>query len=348
MALTTGVINEGNIMLSRHFQWIALPAIAMAMAATCHASERASGQYTASRACDAYSSFAKGNNPGSVRTTPGAQYDVIEVNKAEAFEWIRVDMEGAEPRERWVPAECGLVTLDDLLEKSKGKPKPKKDPFCRTANRHDSYVLAVTWQPGFCEHKQYSGKKPECDAMAAEELSIDNLTLHGLWPNRKECGTGYGNCKGDGVKPFDLAEDTVSRIAPWMPNFYYERTFGKYEWDKHGTCQPLAPDAYFDTAVDAVKAVNDSEIGLFIRSRIGAQMPVAQFFDHVRQHYGAGVADNIQLVCTGKKYLQEIRLQLPKDFVAGADMARLVGGTGFSSRAPGCAADVYVEASGPD
>jgi ribonuclease T2 len=343
-----GLINEGIIMLPKYFKWIA--ATIMAVANTCAASERASGQFVASRACDAYSSFVKGNNPGSVRTTPGTQYEVLQVNKAEAFEWIRIDILGAEPHERWVPTECGLVTFEDTPEKSRdgGKGKSSKDPFCHTANKHDSYVLAITWQPGFCEHAHYNGKKPECDALAERELSIDNLTLHGLWPNRKECGIKYDTCRGDGTKAFSLNEDTVSRIAPWMPNFYYERVFGKYEWDKHGTCQSLAPDAYFDNAVNAVKLVNDSEIGLFIRSHIGAQMAVTQFYDHVKQHYGDEVASNIQLVCTGRNYLQEIRFRLPKDFTVHSGMSRLVGGTGFPSRVDGCGADVYVEASGPD
>jgi ribonuclease T2 len=56
-------------------------------------------------------------------------------------------------------------------------------------NQQDSYVLAITWQPGFCEHAKYNGKKPECDAMNSGALEAKTLSLHGLWPNKQECGT---------------------------------------------------------------------------------------------------------------------------------------------------------------
>lgn len=314
------------------------------------ASERASGTYVASKACDAYSSFAKANNPGSVRTTPGAGYEIIEVNKAPGWDWIRVEVPGAEPRQRWVPRECGVAEVQLGAGTPRDGGRPQQDQICTTYDKHDSYVLAVSWQPGFCEHFRYRGTKPECDALNGGELAIEHLTLHGLWPNRKECGTRYGNCKGpDGnARPFQLSEETVSRIAPWMPNFYYERAFGKYEWDKHGTCQALDPDAYFDVSVRAVRQLDASEIGNQIRGHIGRSMSVAGFFERVRQVHGNDVANNIQLVCTGGRFLQEIRVRLPRQFVVDKELGKLVGGSGFHARTDGCASEVHVERSGRD
>lgn len=329
---------------------VLLCALVLAFSTPAQASERASGKYLATKACDAYSSFAKATNPGSVRTTAGASYEIIEVNKASGWDWVRVEFPGAEPRQRWVPRECGLAEIEPGVAPPAPGPRPQRDQMCSSFDKHDSYVLAVSWQPGFCEHYRYRGIKPECDALNSGELAIEHLTLHGLWPNRKECGTRYGSCLGPGnnARPFQLSEETVSRIAPWMPNFYYETAFGKYEWDKHGSCQALDPDAYFDVAVRAVRQLDATEVGNQIRQHIGRRMLVATFFDRVRQAHGANVANNIQLVCTSGSYLQEIRVRLPRQFVVDQGLDKLIGGTGYNTRTDGCASEVHVERSGVD
>ncbi len=224
----------------------------------------------------------------------------------------------------------------------------KKDKYCHTANKQDSYVLAVTWQPGFCEHVDYRGDKPECNALNDGELVIDHLTLHGLWPNRKECGKQYDSCQDPSGQPFSLREETVSRIAPWMPNFYYSTAFGKYEWEKHGTCQSLPKDDYFNKAVSAVELVNASEIGAMVRSHIGGSFNVAAFFDTVKKKYGTQVAKNVMLFCAKKGFLQEIRLNLPLNFSVDGDLRKLVGGSGFGAKSERCGAEVRVEESGID
>ncbi len=318
--------------------------------APAQASERASGQFVAAKACDAYSSFSKSRNPGAVRTTPGAAYQIIEVNRAKDWQWIRVEVPGAEPNQRWVARECGNAQVRLDARSAPAGRHAQQGGMCSTYDQHDSYVLAVSWQPGFCEHAGYRGRKPECDALNSGKLAIEHLTLHGLWPNRKECGTRYGNCMGpDGKpRPFQLKEETVARIAPWMPNFHYERGFGKHEWDKHGTCQALGTDEYFDVAVRAVRQLDATEVGKQLRKHIGRPMPVADFFERVRQAHGKDVANNIQLVCTRGKYLQEIRVRLPRQFEVGKDIGKLVGGTGFHARTDGCGGEVYIERGGPD
>lgn len=322
---------------------------ATSLSTSAFASERASGQYTASKRCAAYASFAKASNPGNVHTTPGTGYPIIEVNKPGNYDWIRVEVPGAEPRQRWVRRDCGNAALDRAASVSRRRDRPERG-LCNTFNQHDSYVLALSWQPGFCEHVRYKGRKPECNALNGGALQIDHLTLHGLWPNRKECGTSYGRCKApDGSsRPFQLKDDTVARIAPWMPNFRYERAFGKHEWDKHGTCQPLDPDAYFDKAIQALRIVNDSDIGNMIRAHIGTRMPVEAFFERVRQRYGNGVARNIQLVCVGDSFLHEVRARLPREFTLERDIGKMIGGSGFRAATEGCESAVYVERSGPN
>ncbi|MGV7206221.1 ribonuclease T2 family protein [Oxalobacteraceae bacterium A2-2] len=313
-------------------------ALACAQAA---ASESASGSFTATQSCEAYNSFAKHSNPGDVKVTAGTSYTVREINKPD-YDWVRIDVPGAEPRLRWVQKQCGKPELGA----SGAVAADEKGKSCSVANQQDSYVLAVTWQPGFCEHARYDGKKPECEAVNSGKLQVKTLSLHGLWPNKKECGISYGNCKGPDL---NLRPETVEKLAPWMPNFFYERSFGNYEWKKHGTCQALPQDDYFLKAVDAVRVVNDSEVGKLVLSHTGKSINVDEFFSRVKARYGDTVAGSITLVCTQRKYLQEIRVSLPLNFSTSGELTQLVaGGSGQASpRQLGCADEIYVEAPGP-
>jgi ribonuclease T2 len=322
------------------------------------ASETVSGSFTASKACDAFASFAKGTNPGAVQVKPGSTYEVREVNRPGNYERLRVEVPGASPPLRWVDRDCGTAALGANApapavpspsapggqDGPQDSPGGSKREMCSTANQQDSYLLAMSWQPGFCEHTPRTSGKPECAAMDKGSLVVSNLTLHGLWPNKKACGTSYGNCDG---KPFALKKETVALVAPWMPNFYYENSFGKYEWNKHGTCQSLDPDAYFTKAVAAVKLVNSSAIGEQILKNIGGSFNADKFFATLRSQYGEAAASRVMLVCAGQSYLQEIRVQLPLDFSVDKGLAGLVGAThGRGPQTSRCGSEIRVEASG--
>ncbi|MRW84862.1 ribonuclease I [Pseudoduganella sp. FT26W] len=307
------------------------------------ASESASGSFTATKSCEAFSSFAKRANPGDVKVSAGVSYTVREINKVD-YDWVRVDVPGAQPSLRWVQRECGKPELQD--QQASRLPEGASGAVCSAPNQQDSYVLAITWQPGFCEHTKYNGKKPECDAMNSGALEAKTLSLHGLWPNKKECGTQYGSCSG---QPFALSKDTIEKISPWMPNFFYERTFGAYEWNKHGKCQSLPPDEYFIKAVSAVRVVNESEVGKIVLGNTGKSIRVSDFFDKIKARYGDKVANTITLVCTQHKYLQEIRVSLALDFATDRELPQLVANAKpAGSRAVGCADEIYVEAAGKD
>ncbi|RZT11029.1 ribonuclease T2 [Duganella sp. CF402] len=325
----------------RRYLAVALLAI---VALECSASESASGSFTATKSCEAFSSFAKRANPGEVKVTAGTAYTVHEINKTD-YDWLRINVPGAQPSLRWVQRECGTPALEESSRQA-NRAADAAGPVCSLPNQQDSYVLAITWQPGFCEHAKYNGKKPECDAMNSGALEARTLSLHGLWPNKQECGVQYGSCSG---KPFELSKDTIEKISPWMPNFFYERSFGAYEWNKHGKCQSLAPDDYFIKAVSAVRVVNESEVGKIVLGNTGKTIKVHDFFDRVQKRYGDKVANTIQLVCVQRKYLQEIRVSLALDFVTDRDLPQLVANARpAQSRTAGCADEIYIEAAGKE
>lgn len=320
-------------------------ALLLALALPALASDRASGTFTAAKACDALQSMRKQTNPGAVRLQPGTAYRIHEAQGPER-RWLRVEVPGAEPSLRWVPADCGTASEVQAQARPRlGQPGPSGQ--CNVAGQQDSYVLAMSWQPGFCEHVKYNGRKPECDHMADGRLVVSHMTLHGLWPNRQECGRRYGGCAGPEL---DLTPETLAHVKPWMPNFRYEQAFGRYEWKKHGTCSQMDDDTYFRRAVDAVKTVDRSAAGRYLADNVGGKISKKAFYERVQADTGRPAAANaITLLCTNKQ-LFEVRVQLPLDFKEGGSLNDLLGASLPASRARDskeCQGDeILVEASG--
>ncbi|GAB3389480.1 ribonuclease T2 [Azotobacter armeniacus] len=287
------------------------------------ASQPASGIFVASQSCDAYLSFRKKTNPGPAKTEVGREYRIREVDERE-YQWLRIEMTGGIEALRWVPEECGSIRDMNLAKPAARQTRQPSAGVCQTPGLQDSYVLAVTWQPGFCEHKLAKSKskqKPECRAMESGELNIANFTLHGLWPNKKECGKNYGNCAKSDIQ---LSEETLSFVKPWMPNFQFENSFGNYEWKKHGTCQTdMDDDAYFRKAVTAVRTLNDSEVGQYIRANIGQSVERRTLLEILRRTH-PDAPNSFSFLCTNNR-LHEIQIRLPVDFREGPTLAGLIG-----------------------
>lgn len=217
-----------------------------------------------------------------------------------------------------------LVLLVWLSAWGQAGAQPVVAGSCQRADRYESYVLALSWQPGFCEHQPGNERKPECVALAEGKLAIEHFTLHGLWPNNRACGSDYGRCPG---KPLQLQQETITFIQPWMPSWYFSDDFGAYEWQKHGTCQSKwEDDDYFRIAVTAVKTVNDSSAGAYLRANIGGAISRRVFLEKINQDAGSDkAADNVQLLCAGDA-LFEVRLLLGPNFIAGQGMGALLAG----------------------
>ena len=62
---------------------------------------------------------------------------------------------------------------------------------CQTKELTDSNVLALSWQPTFCE--KYD-EEPECAVKDPNDYVATHFSLHGLWTNKKTCRTHYGFC----------------------------------------------------------------------------------------------------------------------------------------------------------
>ncbi|KLV08603.1 MULTISPECIES: ribonuclease T2 family protein [Photobacterium] len=333
----------------KHFAFLL---IASLVPITSFASVKVNGSFTASERCPAFQSIKKQANPGDWYTDSGNTYQALQLNKPNG-DWVQLAIPGAHPQERWVNLNCGKAdfTQSQSPPFTASQNNKRQNNQCQIPNQHDSYVLAVSWQKGFCEHNKNANQKPECRAINHNKLTVNNLTLHGLWPNRNVCGTQYGYCEP--AEPMRLSPSTIKAIAPWMPNFYYETDFGEYQWKKHGACQNRADDDYFLLATKLVQQVDQSVVGQFIKANIGKSVPVTHFREMMVASLGESATQGIQLSCLNGHYLQEIRLSLPNDFeqhsTLRAKLEAYSAQTGFKKRGQdkafrgNCQANIRIE-----
>lgn len=321
-----------------------LSGICLAFVASGSYAIKLDGNFKATKVCPAYKSFNKLHNPGNLKTVSGRSYQIIEENKVNGL-WVLVLVpEDANPR-RWVARNCGTVDVAKHTSGQQAKVvNTEAGKVCSTANTYDSYVLALTWQAGFCEHFNYSGSKPECDNLNSGKLSITNLTIHGLWPNKASCGTNYGNCANTGLS---LNDETVKKISPWMPNWYYSSDFGRHEWNKHGSCQSLSDDEYFLLTQKLAEKFDASELGKFVRTNMGKHVSVVNMQSRLVSVLGADVVRKIELRCVDGKYLNEFWIGLPAVIKENSPIKSLVSGAKDKKKFAGnCGETIYIETPG--
>ncbi len=277
-----------------------------------HASAVAHGNFVAEKACPAYVSKNKRSNPDGHHLTPGQHYTIFQLNRADQPTWYRITMPQASPKARWVSQQCGKAELSH-------RPAPVKADECTTAGLADSYKLALSWQPAFCETRP---DKRECGALNSRSHAANNFTLHGLWPNKKSCGRHYGYC-GEysknsrpknhcSYRPVPMSNSTLGALKKQMPSAEYDTCLQRHQWFKHGTCQTLwNADEYYNTAIRLTQAVNASSLATFMRNNIGRQVETTSFLKVIDSAFGNNSHQRISLHCRGGN-LVEIRLNLPQ------------------------------------
>ncbi|MBL8496401.1 ribonuclease T [Nitrosomonas sp. JL21] len=281
---------------------------------------KATGVFSAQQVCPAYVSKNNLTNPDNAQIQAGSDYTVLEANRPNQPDWYRVIVSSAQPRERWVSADCGQVKLT--------QPDTNGNAQCGVAGQADSFVLALSWQPAFCETKP---DKAECAITDPQVYQARHFTLHGLWPNKRTCGIQYGFC-GD-VKAqkqnfcdypqLSLTPASRAALAEVMPSVTAGSCLERHEWHKHGTCQSGSMDDYFDLAVDLIRQFNDAGMAYFMNRRIGQDVRTADFLERAAAVLGSSVRDRIKLTCQ-QGMLVEVQLNLNADLSRGGDLEKLI------------------------
>lgn len=208
---------------------------------------------------------------------------------------------------------------------SSPRAKGSSPESCHLKGGADSYVLAMSWQPGFCITKPDKTECKEPSFTTPEVYSSNNFSLHGLWPNKKECGQNYGFC-GDvkEQKSFSdypevpLKPDTLSSLSQIMPSIKANSHLERHEWYKHGTCQELSSDSYFILAGRLVEEFNKNSFMNYIRENINKKINIEAFKKKIdaEDGLGPGASGSIIIVCKKAKgkvdgpFLVEIQFNL--------------------------------------
>ncbi len=177
---------------------------------------------------------------------------------------------------------------------------PAQDRRQNQAGQFDFYVLALSWSPSFCEASEE--RKP--GSAPAEQCGQHpySFVVHGLWP-QYEKGGFPDRCQ---IPAPRLDRATVSSMLDLMPS----TSLIFHEWDRHGTCTGLAPNAYFDLVRKARAAIKipanylDPQI-----ARETTPGDLEKDFIAANQGLSAGA---ISVACDSKR-VSEIRICLSKD-----------------------------------
>lgn len=195
------------------------------------------------------------------------------------------------------------------------------------------YVLAVSWQPGFCETRP---QRKECESQTAERFDATNLSLHGLWPLRKSyCGVKADvrakDRKGNWLElpKLAMADDTAARLLVAMPGV--QSGLDRHQWLRSGTCQDGSVDDYFAVQLRMLEELNRSAVGALFRQRIGSELDEATIKQAFDQSFGAGAGDRVRMRCQtvqGRSVITGLTIGLTGDVMKAASLAPLIQAAG--------------------
>lgn len=280
-----------------------------------------SGEFTASQPCPAFQSISRQTNPGNVTLQPGTSYQLVAANKTPPTHfWIIVP--GAEPNRRWVDIACG--TTDAAIASAPDAPAAQ-------GYRGTQYVLAVNWQPAFCET---APSVKECRNQRPNAFEATNLTLHGLWPQPRDneyCDVSQRDiwASRDGrwrdLPALDLTIALRRDLDMVMPGSL--SGLDRHEWIKHGTCYGADQREYYADALDLMLALNASGVTELFAANIGKRITLGQVRDAFNAAFGPGTGDRVSMSCVrdGNRILiTELQINLTGTITGPDDFADLV------------------------
>lgn len=296
-----------------------------------------SGSFQAKQSCPAYVSKNKKTNPDGMVLKPNQVYSIHEANRPNHPNWLRVEIpDNPTYPLRWVNSHCGQAKF------SYEQLNCNKNPGLA-----DAYVLALSWQPGFCQTYGYEAGKPECLCFPSDSYSASHLTLHGLWPNQKDCGHAYGFCGTEpqfnycNYQPLDFNQHVASLLRLLMPSFAAGSCLDRHEWYKHGSCQLLSSNDYFSLAIRLTQEAQSTILGKYLSQHVGETVALAKLREVIKHSFGK---DNLGKVYLGCKngYLVDIFIQLPALIPFNDSLTTLMQKAKGIGRNDGCPKNVKI------
>ncbi len=280
-----------------------------------------SGTFTAQDTCPAYQSINRQTNPGDISIRPGATYELVAANTTPATHLLLV-MPEAQPNRRWVEVGCGTTDI----------PLPQAStPPSSSGYRGTQYVLAVNWQPAFCET---ASRATECRNQRENSFEATHFTLHGLWPqprSKEYCGVPERDiwASRDGrwrdLPMLDLTIAQRRDLDEVMPGS--QSGLDRHEWTRHGTCYGTDQRDYFGDSLDLMLALNTSQVAALFASNIGKRITLDQIRNAFDASFGTGSGERVAMSCVrdgNRTLISELRINLTGEITGPDDFSALI------------------------
>ena len=262
--------------------------------ATSHGDVRLDGYFIAQENCAALQSIRRTSNPGDIHLIVDMSYEVVSKNKQTATHY-KVIVKNASPRERWIPVSCGKLLIDCSEQTVIDTPPLTPE------NRPD-YLLALSWQPAFCQTHQ---NKTECENQTNSRFDAVHFTLHGLWPQPRD--NKYCNITNkermlderamwEKLPSLELSDELSEELIETMPGV--ASFLHRHEWTKHGSCYSATAEEYFRESIMLTDQVNASVVQDLFANNIGQYLTVNNIRAKFNDAFGNGAGSRVHIKCS--------------------------------------------------
>ena len=197
----------------------------------------------------------------------------------------------------------------------------------------DRRVLAINWQPAFCETHQ---NVIECQTQTKERFDASNFALHGLWSEFQYCGVSQHIIDLDKAKPsrwldlpaIDLSKELWAKLEVQMPGV--ASGLHLHEWYKHGTCYSQTPEEYYRESLALLEQVNNSSVRELFVSNIGKTIKAKDIRKEFIRAFGKDAGEKVAVECkydnppSNRKMIVELKLNLQGEIEADTLIANLL------------------------
>ena len=308
-----------------------LALVAVSLTGAARAEVKMSGSFVADATCPATQAIKSGRNPGNISTDAGQSYEILAGNKKYPTHYL-IRVPGADPERRWVKVGCGHVSGGGASTEP-AAPAPTGQEKPAPVSGKPEYVLALSWQPAFCETRP---GKTECKAQTAAGFDATHFTLHGLWPQPNGnfyCQVAAADKANDSpahwqdLPPVELDPNTRSELDRVMPGTASD--LERHEWIKHGTCYGKSQQAYFSDALNLMRALNASPVRDLFTRNIGRDLTSDQIRGAFDNAFGSGAGARVRVSClsdpsSGRRLIGELTLGLTGPIGPNSSLSELL------------------------
>ena len=198
-----------------------------------------------------------------------------------------------------------------------------------SASGRTEYILAVSWQPGFCETHP---NRKECAGQTSERYDATHFSLHGLWPVKKSyCGVAADikarDRNGDWLElpQLAMAEDTAAKLMVAMPGT--QSGLDRHQWLRSGTCLGGTAQDYFSVQLRFLEEINGSAVRALFAERIGRDVTEGEVKQAFDESFGKGSGDRVRMRCEkagARSVITGLTIGLSGDVSANAGLSTLI------------------------